>query len=69
MTLQFLRVPKDKNVYDASVYVLRICRVISKNNQHRFKDINMKNKRIRGFALPGNQQCVVDTYLGMLRTF
>ena len=65
---QFLRVPKDKNVYDASLYYEYV-KFISKNNQHRFKDINMKNKRIRAFALPGNQRCVVkmlDTYLGML---
>jgi len=65
---QFVRVPEDKSVYDASVYYEYV-ELISKNNQHRFKDINMKNKCIRAYALPGNERCVVkllDTYLDML---
>ena len=40
-----------------------------KNNQHRFKDINMRNKSVRAYALPGNEQCIVkllDTYLSLL---
>ena len=42
---------------------------ISKNNQHRFKDINMESKTTRAYALPGNDRCVVkllDAYLSLL---
>ena len=42
---------------------------VSKNNQHRFKDINMKNKNVRAYTLPGNKWCIVrllDTYLSIL---
>ena len=66
--LQFTRVPQDRRVYDSSVYYEYV-ELVSKNNQHRFKDINMKNKNVRAYALPGNEQCIVqllDTYLSML---
>jgi len=41
----------------------------SKNNQHRFKDINAQNKITRAYALPGNHKCIVkmlDEYLSLL---
>jgi hypothetical protein len=66
--LQFTRVPQDRTVYDPSVYYEYV-EFVSKNNQHRFKDINMKNKNVRAYALPGNERCIVrllDTYLAML---
>ena len=43
--------------------------LVSKNNQHRFKDINTQNEVIRANALPGNQKCIVkmlDKYLSLL---
>ena len=67
---QFTRIPQDRNVYDASVYYEYV-ELVSKNNQHRFKDINMQNKCTRAYALPGNARCVVkllDTYVRTLFT-
>ena len=43
--------------------------LFQKNNQHRFKDINSKNKVCHAYALPGNKRCIVrrlDTYLSLL---
>ena len=65
---QFVRSPQDKHVYDSSVYY-EYTELISKNNQHRFKDINAQNKVSRAYALPGNERCVVrllDKYLSLL---
>ena len=65
---QFIRVPEDQTVYNKSVYYQYI-ELVSKNNQHRFKDINMTNKTTRAYALPGNERCIVkllDTYLSLL---
>ena len=65
---QFSRVPQDRSVYNESVYY-EYTELIAKNNQHRFKDINMKNKCTRAYALPGNERCVVkllDAYLTLL---
>ena len=65
---QFSRVPQDKSVYNTSVYY-EYTELVSKNNQHRFKDINAQNKVIRAYALPGNRKCIVkmlDKYLSLL---
>ena len=65
---QFLRVPHEKTVYNSSVYY-EYTELASKNNQHRFKDINVQNKVTRAYALRGNQKCVVkilDEYLSLL---
>ena len=67
---QFTRFPPDKSVYDSSVYYDYV-ELVSKNNcnQHRFKDINVQNKKVRAYALPGNERCIVkllDTYLSFL---
>ena len=55
-------------MYNSSVFY-EYTELISKNSQHRFKDINSKNKTCRGYALPGNDRCIVkllDTYLSLL---
>ena len=65
---QFCRVPLDTKVYNASVYY-EYTEFLSKNNQHRFKDINSKNKVARAYAVPGSERCVVkvlDFYLPLL---
>ena len=67
---QFSRVPLDKSVYNTKVYY-QYTELASKNNQHRFKDINAQNKVNRAYALPGNQRCIVkilDKYLSLLPT-
>ena len=66
--LQFTWEPRDQSVYHSSVYYEYV-EFVSKNNQHRFKDINMRNKKVRAYALPGSEQCIVkllDTYLSLL---
>ena len=43
--------------------------LISKNNQHRFKDIHMKNKKVKVHAIVGSQRCMVkmiEFYLSKL---
>ena len=65
---QFTRVPEDRRVYNSLVYYEYV-EFVSKTNQHRFKDINMKNKNVRAYALPGNERCIVrllDRYLSIL---
>ena len=65
---QFVCVPQDMQIYDESVYY-KYREYISKNNQHRFKDINAKNKTVKAFALPDNDHCIVkllDKYLSLL---
>ena len=65
---QFSRVPQDRSVYNAKVYY-QYTELASKNNQHRFKDINAQNKVNRAYALPGNPRCIVkmlDKYLSLL---
>lgn len=64
---QFIRVPEDRSVVNASVYYEYV-EFLSKNNQHRFKDINSKSKTRRAYALLGNERCVVkllDRYLSL----
>ena len=61
---QIVRYP----VYSSDVYY-EYTEYISKNSQHRFKDINSRNKHVRVFATPESAQCVVrllDTYIGRL---
>ena len=65
---QLERVPADVDVYNDSVYY-RYIEFISKNNQHRFKDINSANKEVCSFAQPGRDRCLVkllDMYLKYL---
>ena len=65
---QFVRFPTDVAVYDRSVYY-EYTEFISKNNQHRFKDVNMQSKSGRVYALVESERCVIkllDTYLAKL---
>ena len=65
---QFVHTPSDVSVYNSCMFY-EYTELISKNNQHRFKDINSKNKTCCGYALPGNDRCIVkllDTYLSLL---
>ena len=65
---QFQRVPVDLSIYDSSTYYL-YTEFVSKNNQHRFKDIDSSNKCVRCYAQPGSEKCVVkllDAYLKCL---
>ena len=47
--------PADTSIYDNSVYYQCI-EFVSKNNQHRFKDIDATNKQVRTYALAGSDQ-------------
>ena len=51
--------------HDSSVFY-EYTELFLKNNQHRFKDNNSKNKTCHGYALPGNDQCFLDRYLTLL---
>ena len=65
---QLIRVPTDKMVYNEQVHY-KYVEYISKNNQHKFKDINSKNKEVKVYALVGNPRCLVkllDQYLERL---
>ena len=60
--------PPDTSVYSEEVYY-EYQEFTSKNNQHRFKDINATNKSVRVYATPGSDRCVVhlpDFYLSKL---
>ena len=55
-------------IYHEQVYY-KYVEYISKNNQHKFKDINSKNKEVKVYALVGNPRCLVkllDQYLERL---
>ena len=65
---QFTRVPPEKAIYNKDVYY-ECKEFITKNNQHRFEDVNIKNKVAKRFSLPGNNCCIVkllDKYLSLL---
>lgn len=55
---QFTRHPANVNEYDESTYYL-YTEFISKNNQHRFKDIQSKNKSVQVYATVGSRKCFV----------
>ena len=61
---QFSRVSPETSVYDGYVYY-QYTEYISKNNQHRFKDLNSSSKITRADAQVDSRHCVVkllDTY-------
>ena len=65
---QLSRHPPDTSVYSEAVYY-QYTEFISKNNQHRFKDVNASNKSCRVYAQPGSERCVVrliDLYIAKL---
>ena len=53
-----IRVPKDKLIYSEQVYY-KYVEYISKNNVHKFKNINSKDKGVKVYALVGNPRCLV----------
>ena len=65
---QFVRYPSDVSCYNEEVYYT-YHELISKNNQHRFKDINCKSKSARVYAIVDSLRCLVkllDVYLNHL---
>ena len=65
---QFKRFPPASDVYNGSVYY-EYTEFISKNNQHRFKDVDSSNKCVRVYAQPESEKCIVkllDEYLALL---
>ena len=55
-------------MYHSEVYY-QYTEFVTKNNQHRFKDINLTNKVVQSYASPGSNRCLVkllDTYLSKL---
>jgi hypothetical protein len=65
---QIVRHPLDVDLYDSNTYYEYV-ELISKNNQHRFKDIHSKNKTTKVFAMVGSTKCVVkmlDFYISKL---
>ena len=70
MPEQIVRYPLNTEVYSSDVYY-EYTEFISKNNQHRFKDINSSNKCVWVLATPDSNRCVVrllDTYISKLPT-
>ena len=70
MPAQVVRHPPKLDVYSDEVYY-EYTEFISKNNQHRFKDINATNKNVRAYAKPESERCIVrllDMYLSKLPT-
>ena len=65
---QLSRFPPDSSVYDSSVYY-QYTEFVSKNNQHKCKDVNMQNKVCRAYAQVDSERCLVkllDKYLTKL---
>ena len=52
---QFKRIPSDCSIYNDDQY----SEYISKNNQHRFKDIDCSNKCVHSYAQPDSDRCIV----------
>ena len=62
---QLCRFPLDTSVYNSSVYYQHT-ELVSKNNQHRFKDVNMQNKTGRVYAQVDSERCLaklLDKYV------
>ena len=65
---QLIRHLSDLDSYDDSTYYQYV-ELISKNNQHCFKDIHMKNKTTKVYAMVGSTKCMVkmlDFYISKL---
>ena len=54
----FKRVPADVEVYDSESYY-ECVEFVSKNNQHRFRDIHVKNKTVKAYANCSSDKCLV----------
>ena len=62
---QLKHYPPDKIQYSGDEYT----KFISKNNQHRFKDINSVNKKVKVYGQPDSDQCIIrllDCYISKL---
>ena len=57
---QLIRVSKDKLIYSEQVYY-KYVEYISKNNVHKFKNINSKDKGVKVYALVGNPRCLLSS--------
>ena len=55
---QLRHYPDDFDVYDEETYY-EYFEFISKNNQHRFKDINSQNKVVKAYANAASRKCLV----------
>ena len=65
---QFTRFPSDIEHYSEDVYY-EFREYISKNNQHRFKDVHASNKTVRAYAVVDSPKCLVkilDSYIAKL---
>ena len=65
---QFRRFPSEVSVYDTSTYY-EYTELISKNNQHRFKDLHARNKSVEVYAICDSEKCLVkilDFYISKL---
>ena len=65
---QFQRHPEDSKIYTENTYY-EYSEYISKNNQHRFKDVHAKNKVVKAYAITSSSRCIVkilDTYFARL---
>ena len=56
---QFRRFPSEVSVYDTSTYY-EYTEFISKNNQHRFKDLHARNKSVKIYAICDSEKCLVE---------
>ena len=55
---QLSRIPPDRDFYDEDTYYEYV-EYVSKNNQHRFRDIHSKNKSVKAYAVVTSPRCVV----------
>ena len=65
---QFVRSQPDTSIYNSDIFY-SYTELVSKNNQHRFKDIDLHNKQVRAYAVPGDPRCLVkllDLYVSRL---
>ena len=65
---QFTRFPADKDEYTENTYY-EYREFISKNNQHRYKDLHYDSKTVKVFAIVDSSKCLVkilDNYLAKL---
>ncbi len=65
---QFHRHPEDTELYTESTYY-EYSEFISKNNQHRFKDIHAKNKVVKAYSNTSSTKCIVknlDAYFSRI---
>ena len=65
---QFVCSQPDTSIYSLDIFY-SYTELVSINNQHRFKDIDLRNKQVRAYAVPGDPRCLVkllDIYISRL---